>query len=648
MQRAGGGTAANGYDKRPHAKGDPMTVRALQTEAGTGPATQLLLRYDPAARTWDFAKNGEFWEAVTLAHSLGQYGSGRRVAIIDDGFDITLPVLASHTLRSIGPPNAPSAHGTAVALLLLEVAPEAELLLYPTANTNDAHLEIDEDAVAAAINDAVKQNVHVINLSLGKAVPVTELFSAQNFFADAPKTDDTTAEDLVFWAAQRAATLDVRETLMLGADALTSAVEAAVAAGVVIVAAAGNDADHFFVPAAMAGTIAAGFTRIRTEVIGGFESVSLRVPSFTQSVLTDFTVVQPPDVLGSSFASPLIAGLAVVARDPQTLVELKPAVRRSGWATRLWRDYPQDEWRPDRQGVIDELFKAAVNKAPHHHHWQQGRYQCPECAFLLYPAYNNYGLFTLGWKDFTHAEVVLNTARSIAPYRFEAPANLAVALRELAVGVRGDDAVRLLAAACEASAASLARRPSYGPYLDTFHDLVNQLDNTINYQGEEAMTDIQIRVRIDDEDDLAAATQLAEAEGIELQQAPASPDGGVDALIAPIAAVLIGAGVLAVAKFITDWLRRTDQENKGGLVIDQRADAKDDIYRDKDVPYGFLVIYPKDGGEVKVDVKKAPEESVDRWISEVISGAYKTISDLAKLVSDKPADEQLKLVDTSA
>lgn len=626
-----------------------MTYRALHTEAGTYPAAQLLQRYDPTSRSWNFAKTGEFWEAVSLAHSLGQFGAGRCVAVIDDGFDMTLPVLAPHTLRSVGQPHAVSVHGTAVALLILEVAPEVKLLLYPTARTTDAHPQIDADAVAAAINDAVEQGADIINLSLGEAVPVAELFSHEKFFADAPKDHDTTAEDLVFWAAQRAATCDIRETLTLAADGLTASVEAAVAAGVVVVAAAGNDADHFFVPAALPGTIAAGFTRIRTDVIDGFESVSLRVPSFTQSVLTDFMVIQPPDVLGSSFASPLIAGLVAVARTPNTLVELKAAVRRSGWATHLWRNHPQEEWRSDRQGIIDELFKTAVNDAPHHHHWESGRYQCPECAFLLYSAYTNYGLFTLGWKDFSHAEVVFKTARSIAPHRFEAPANLAVALRERSVGVRGEDAVRLLASACEASAASLARRPDYGPYLETFHDLVTQLDKTINQWGEPAMTDIQIRVRIDDADDLAAATQLADAGGIELQQAPASsPDGEMGAMIAPIAAVLIGAGVLAAARFITDWWHARKENEKGGLVIDQRPDAKDDIYRDKDLPFGFVLIYPADGGEVKVDVKEAQKDSIDRWISEVISGAYKTVGDLAKLVSEKPADEALKLLDKKA
>lgn len=628
----------------------PMaTHRALQTEAGPDPASRMLRRYDPATRSWDFDKSGEFWEAVSLAHTLGQYGAGRRVAIIDDGFDTTLPVLTPHTLRSIGHPNTSSPHGTTVALLLLEVAPEAELFLYPTAVTTDAHLELEADAVAAAISDAVDQGAHIINLSVGRAVSVTELFSAERFFADAPRTADTTAGDLVYWAAQRAATSDLRESLQIDADGLTSAVEAAAAAGVVIVAAAGNDADHFFVPAAMPDTIAAGFTRIRTEVDDGLETVSLRVPSFTQSVLTDFTVVQPPGVLGSSFASPLMAGLAAVARSPRTVFELKAAVRRSGWATHLWRDHPQNEWRHDRQGVIDELYKTAVNEAPHHHHWPQGRYQCPECSFLLYSAYNNYGLFTLGWKDFAHAEVVFSTARWFAPHRFEAPANLAVALRELAVGVGGDDAVRLVAAACEASAASLARRPDYGPYLDTFHNLVDRLDNAIHHQQEaEGMTDIQIRLRIDDDDDLAAAEQLAEADGIELQQAPAAPEGELGEQIAPIAAVLIGAGVLAAGRFIASWWERRREVKKGGLVIDQRADAKDDIYRDEALPYGFVLVYPRDGGEVKVDVKDAPKDAIERWISEVISGAYKTVSDLAKLVAEKPATDKVKLADTPA
>lgn len=162
------------------------------------------------------------------------------------------------------------------------------------------------------------------------------------------------------------------------------------------------------------------------------------------------------------------------------------------------------------------------------------------------------------------------------------------------------------------------------------------------------MSDIQIRLRIEDDDDLAVAEALAEADGIELQQAPAPPGGEIDEQIAPIAAVLIGAGVLAAATFITDWWERRKESRRGGLVIDQRPSAKDDIYRDEDLTYGWVVVYPKDGGEVKVDVKDAPKAAVERWVSEVISGAYKTVNDLAKLISEKPPADKVKVVESSA
>jgi hypothetical protein len=142
--------------------------------------------------------------------------------------------------------------------------------------------------------------------------------------------------------------------------------------------------------------------------------------------------------------------------------------------------------------------------------------------------------------------------------------------------------------------------------------------------------ELALRLRIEDEDDLSAAHDSASSVGIQIREAQAPPGPGLEPEIAPIVGVLIGAGALAGAKFILDWW----EKRRGGLVIDLRPSATDNIFRDRDVPWGYVVLFPADGGEVKVETKDAPKDTVERWISEVISGTFKSATDLAKAAAN--------------
>jgi subtilisin family serine protease len=129
----------------------------------------LLSQYDRARGDWDFRRTGRFWEAVEEGKRRGLTGQGKRVAVIDSAFDLSFPTItgaSAGTLRKRAPLGEPTEHGTAVALLILSVAPGVTLDLYEV--TRDGVPDLF--AVRTALEAAVKSGVDAICLSLG--IPV--------------------------------------------------------------------------------------------------------------------------------------------------------------------------------------------------------------------------------------------------------------------------------------------------------------------------------------------------------------------------------------------------------------------------------------------------------------------------------------------
>jgi hypothetical protein len=142
---------------------------------------------------------------------------------------------------------------------------------------------------------------------------------------------------------------------------------------------------------------------------------------------------------------------------------------------------------------------------------------------------------------------------------------------------------------------------------------------------------VQLRLRTVDTEDLDAAYGLAdERPEVDLEASTGAPGGGIEGQVEPITAVLIGAGVVTAVKFVLDWW----DKRRGGLVIDQRPSAKDQLYRDPDVPYGVVVVFAAKGGRVKVQMHDMPKDAMQQLLEAVVSGAYKSVADLAKLAKD--------------
>ncbi len=143
------------------------------------------------------------------------------------------------------------------------------------------------------------------------------------------------------------------------------------------------------------------------------------------------------------------------------------------------------------------------------------------------------------------------------------------------------------------------------------------------------MEEKRLRIRIGDEHDLAAAKMAA---GVSPTVRTEGLPGPGEKTIAPVAAVLVAAGVAALATFVMEFWERL----RGGLVIDLREGIPDQMYRDGDVPVGLIIIRAEDGS-VEVQAKDTPKSAIHQLIESVIGGVFTSASDIAKAATEAGA-----------
>jgi hypothetical protein len=132
-------------------------------------------------------------------------------------------------------------------------------------------------------------------------------------------------------------------------------------------------------------------------------------------------------------------------------------------------------------------------------------------------------------------------------------------------------------------------------------------------------------------DELDDVQTVARSTGVDLQIQP-KPQ-----VIDPFTAVLVGGGVLLVAKFVVDLMDRL----RGGIVIDLRPNAKELVRRDRDVPYGWALVRAADG-TVSVNVHDAPRDASERLIGQIIDGVLKSAAEVAKEATKSFGQEKVK------
>lgn len=152
---------------------------------------------------------------------------------------------------------------------------------------------------------------------------------------------------------------------------------------------------------------------------------------------------------------------------------------------------------------------------------------------------------------------------------------------------------------------------------------------------------IELRIRVADADDLAAASSVAQRTAdLEFEQSPTTAAAAHREPNTSPDVVMVRARPIVCATFIKDWWAERD----AGLVIDQRLEVDDDIARDTGLPYGYVVVYLADRQVAKVDVTEAPKDAVERWFCEVMSGRCASIRDLTELVAGAPGSDNIRVV----
>jgi len=405
-------------------------MRALKFESAFT-AVKVIKGYDPAANKWAFRFEGAFWDAVKHAHNIGFRGAGRRVAIIDSGCDLRIPRLRQSvdTVKSFvaGPADEDSlGHGTAVALLITEVAPDCRLDIYRVGQGSKP----DESAIISALNAVAETHADVVNVSIAGAKPFhfpTE--QLQIAIADG----DVSSKRFVL------------EEQPCG---LCVAASAASAKGKLVFAAAGNEPNTASCPARAKGVAAAGFENYVTRTIslqnGGVQSAVFGVgPSTPQTFLLDVALKEIRDVVGTSFAAPLFSGAAALGL---TQGELDSYIASNAAAA-----FPQfyqnliraHAFKPTSELVkqISIWFERAQKKLPHvHSAYQSGLSpsvvpsdpaSCFSCGIFADSVIINHGLWLLSTFRNIEAKSQLEAACALAPWSADAAANLGATMREL-------------------------------------------------------------------------------------------------------------------------------------------------------------------------------------------------------------------------
>ena len=146
---------------------EDLAAATLSTTT-TAPTKAAPLGAHPARGTDATVSQGALIIGADLMNRAGHTGQGVKVAVIDIGFDITNPEISDniveyesfwfgHTIAGASPAHA--RHGTAIAEIIVDVAPDAELYLY-TIGTDAEFFHIVDEIIA-------RGDIDIVSMALG-------------------------------------------------------------------------------------------------------------------------------------------------------------------------------------------------------------------------------------------------------------------------------------------------------------------------------------------------------------------------------------------------------------------------------------------------------------------------------------------------
>ena len=390
--------------------------------------------YDPKTHELSFNRRSPFWDAVAIAHDQGLRGGGRRIAVLDSGFDTDLKALdgaiAPESSLTAGTAQRKEHHGTLVAHLAHEVAPEAELILVDVAPRVDPF----RPDVASALERIGKVDVDVINVSLefpSDCPPRDTSVIDIDMLASAEPPEDEFVKQVRAW-------LTITDPYAPGGCLRACPICAAVRTipeHTLIVGAAGNVHERVC-PASSERCLALGFER-QTMVTGegGYILVKSLPENFRQTLLVELFVPQPEELMGTSFAAPLAAGFGALVDDRDDFaymarmpIAMSPLLK----LTSLLRSLPKP-WESPAVETLNKGFLTFAEAVPERHrHWsEENPGPCATCSLFMVDWYNAFVTYLLLIAQSNRAAGLGATAAAVIPRSPDVAGNFGEALMRL-------------------------------------------------------------------------------------------------------------------------------------------------------------------------------------------------------------------------